>query len=287
MDLITGSSGFIGTNITKQLERDTMMYDIENGMDVRNFEQLVGTCKGFDIDVIHHLAAILGTPETFDYPIQRVIGVNIIGTLNILELAKYHGAKVIYPGMLRIWHNPYAITKGCGQDFVDMYYKHYGVETTILTLTNAYGPGQKTEPYKKIIPTFIMAALRDEPIPVSGSGYQTADLVHVEDVARAFLLAGESELSNGCTIEIGSGNEIRVLDIAFMVRDMCGSESDIVHMPLRIGEDANARIDIDLTDAWNYLAYKPEIELKEGLRKTIKYYEGVIREQDRLLDADN
>lgn len=288
MQLITGSSGFIGTNIIKKLGTNLVIeFDLEDNMDVRNKDQIFGACIGKEVEVIHHLAAILGTPETFDYPIQQVIGVNIIGTINILKLAKWCNAKVVYPGMLRIWHNPYSITKGCGQDFVQMYHKHYGVPTTILTLTNAYGPGQRTEPYKKIIPTFVMAALRNEPLPVAGSGGQTVDLIHVEDVAKAFILAGDSWESNGKEIEIGTGVEMKVYDVAQKVIDMCGSESTIKLIPLRRGEDKFARIKVDTGDAWRYLGFEPEIEFEEGMVETIKYYEEINNDRNRLLDANN
>lgn len=265
--VITGGTGFIGSHLSRMLKKDynIINYDIINGLDIRKPKPVPST------DVIFHLAGILGTPETFTMPQAEIIETNVIGTINMLDIAYDMKAKFLYAGMLRIWHNPYSITKGCAEDYVTMYNKHYELRTTILKLTNVYGPGQRTAPYKKIVPTFVTSALKDEPLYVYGN--QTVDLMHVDDAARAFKIMGESRETDGKILEVGSGIETRVIDLAKMIVKMIGSNSEIVKLPHRLGEDPDSRIKIDTTTAWKIAKFRAEIPLKEGLEETIRYYE--------------
>lgn len=252
-----------------------LVLDIEQGQDITTEENLAKWIGGFEPDIIFHMAGILGTPETFILPQERVVAVNILGTINLLDIAKLFHAKFIYPAVLRIWHNPYSLTKACGEDYVTMYHKHYKLETVALTLANVYGPGQRTTPYKKIIPTFIMAALHDDPLPVSGSGNQTVDMIYVDDVAKAFILAAESPKAIGKQMPIGTGRELTVNEVAEMVIQLTGSKSKIQHTPWRIGEDPESRITIDTSKAEKLLRFKAKIPLEEGLLPTIRYYKKI------------
>lgn len=267
--ICTGGSGFLGSRLIKKLEgegHEVVNFDLDQGWDVRYELSYHEPC-----DVIFHLAGILGTPETFYLPQEEVIRTNILGTINTLNLARRLNSKFVYAGMLRLWHNPYSITKGCAQDYVTMYDKHYHLDTVILTLTNVYGPGQKTEPYKKIVPTFIMNALQGKPLKVYGR--QTVDLIHVDDVAEAFLLA--AKITSDSPLQIGSGREIKVESVAEKIIELTNSNSPIHYLPTRIGEDPLTRITIDSRPAL-MLGFSCQVSLEDGLRETIEYYRGLL-----------
>ena len=280
--LVTGGSGFIGSQLIQLLKvegHQVLNYDLASGSDVTDKQTLKRVVTKFAPKAIFHMAGILGTPETFSLDQEHVIAVNVLGTVNMLDVAKKHDAKFLYPGVLRIWHNPYAITKGCGEDYVMMYHKHYGVKTVTLTLANVYGPGQRTEPYKKVVPTLVTAALKGKPLPVSGSGNQTCDLVHVKDVARAFLLAAESEKATGKRVEIGTGIEMTVNALAEKIIELTGSKCKIEHRPWRLGEDPETRVRIDTSKGEELLGFRPQIPFEEGLPETINYYRRVLNER--------
>lgn len=273
--LVTGGKGFIGNRIIELMGKENnnfLILDLENGQDITDKKNLGKWIGDFQPQIIFHMAAILGTPETFHLPQEKVLAVNVLGTINMLEVARTYHARFIYPALLRIWYNPYCITKGCGEDYVKMYHKHYDVETVTLTLSNVYGPKQRTSPYEKIVPTFTMAALQGKPLLVSGTGNQTVDMIYIDDVAKAFILAAESSEAVGQQIEIGTGIEYMVNEVAEMILELTGSKSEIHHIPWRLGEDPESRIIIHTSKAEKLLAFKAEVALEEGLPPTIQYY---------------
>lgn len=259
-------------------ERDNrfLVLDIEDGQDITDKEKLLRWIGDFKPHIIFHLASILGTTETFDLSPERVLAVNVFGTINMLEIARKYDARFIYSGLQRIWHNPYCISKGCGEDYVIMYHKHYGLETVILILADVYGPGQRTKPYKKIIPTFAIAALQGKPLTVFGTGSQTVDLTYIDDAANALILATESSKAVGQRIEIGTGIETTVNRVAKMIICLTCSKSEIQHGPWRRGEDPETHMKMDVFKAKQLLGFKADVPLDNGLPKTIEYYQKLI-----------
>jgi len=300
--LVTGSSGFIGSHIVDKLLAETnyevLGYDLWFNYDdlrhqlenkrfkfikasILDDEKLEKVAK--NANVIIHLAAILGTSETLEkYNPINVVNVNVIGTLKVLELARKHDniERVIVPSTPDVpWLNPYKITKIAMERFALMYYMYYSVKTVVLKLTNVYGPRERwpegpfSAPYsyQKVVPTFIVNALLNKPLPIFGDGTQRADYIYVEDVANAFVKAINSDKAVGRVIPIGTGRTLSVNELADITIKMTGSKSRKLYLPMRKGEYP-VDIAIDTSPAKTHLKFEAKTNIEEGLRKTIPYY---------------
>ena len=247
--------------------------------DVRDAKALQDVAKGADI--FYHFAALMGTSSRFKQEVFTT-EVNVIGTINACQAALDAGVKYyVYPPRpaLTVWMTPYIITKTAGTQFTQMYHKIYGLPAIGLNIQNAYGPRERAvleaNPYKpgegrKMMATFIEAALKNEPIPVGGDGEQSSDFVFVEDVAEACMLA-PTDAAIGQMIDVGSGINTSVKKVAELIIELTGSKSKIEFHPLRTGEVV-VHTKADLANGKKYLGWEPKVSLREGLLKTIPYY---------------
>lgn len=121
------------------------------------------------------------------------------------------------------------------------------------------------------MPTFIVRALQDKPLPIFGSDHQEADFIYVTDTVMATIKAAESEETEGKIVSIGTGRGTRVIDLAKIIIKLCQSKSKLQFLPMRGGEDPETKV-IAQTAMLKKLKFKPEMKLEEGLRKTIAYY---------------
>jgi len=298
--LVTGSSGFIGSHIVDKLleknyktigvdlwfNRADLSYQLRNP----NFEFVKGSILDetlmknliSDCDAIVHLAAILGTSETIEkYDIIKVIETNILGTAKILKWASQNGVeKVIIPSVPDVpWLNPYRISKSTMEKFALLYNRYYKLNTVVLKLANVYGPRERWPEadfgapynYQKVVPTFIINALKDKPLLIYGDGEQRADYVYINDVVEAFLKALHSEEAVGHVIPIGNGKTTSVNELADMIIRLTGSRSLKKYSSMRKGE-ISLSIYVDTSLAKELLKFKAETDLREGLERTIPYY---------------
>lgn len=284
--LITGGSGFIGSFLVEALIRkgyEVTIFDIDEPKftpnvpfvkeDITNREAVFNACKGFD--VIFHYAGMLGTHETVEraYETARI---NILGTLNIFDAARKYGAMVYYATKPNYWRNPYTITKITAEEFGLMYRDEFQVPVVLLRYFNVYGPRQKTDIFQKAVPTFIIRALKNKPLEIYGDGTQGTDHIYVEDAIEATVRLFESELMPESAVEIGSGIEITVNEIAEKIIQLTGSKSKIIHVPMRRGEVEHTRIQADPSYLRKFLNFKPKYSFEEGLLRTIEYYKKII-----------
>lgn len=296
--LVTGGAGFIGQHVVKALtdaghepiqadQRAVLPLDESRVMlDIRQAERVTEAVAG--CDGVIHLAGLLGTQEMVNNPYPAV-ETNIIGGLNILEALAECKVPACFIGVGNHWmSNTYSITKTTVERFVDMYNRYRGTQVNIVRAVNAYGPGQEPPaPYgrsrvRKIVPTFVSKALRNEPIEIYGDGEQVSDMVHVSDVARA-LVKGLTLASYGNvlpTIEVGPIEHQTVNQVAALVKDLARSQSNIVHVPMRPGETENASVTAD-PQSMERAGINPAdfVPLEDGLAETISFY------RSRLSDA--
>ena len=241
--LVTGSSGFIGRPLRRVLEsQGHTVAPFDHPADICDRDAVLQAVE--DVDAVINLAGVLGTEEIFGAE-YRAVQVNILGALNIYDAAASHNIPVVQIGTGHKGQpNPYAITKAAAED-MGLARAVYGHERIVIVrAVHAYGPGQKAcAPHgrgtvRKIGPTMICRALTGMPIEINGSGEQLIDLVHVDDVAVA--LADGIHAEPGTVIEAGTGKPTSVLDAAHTIIEATGSDSPIVHLPMRRGEPDGA-----------------------------------------------
>ena len=294
--LVTGGAGFIGSHIARAwIDRGARVVVLDNfrtghrrNLDGIGCEFVEGSVEDRDLvrvlvaraDVVHHLAALVSVPESMSEP-YLTQAINVNGTLNILEAARLNPAarvvfsttSAVYGEAQRPIHrednlpepvSPYAISKLTGEYYMALYRAAFGVQTVALRYFNVYGPRQDPKsPYAAAVAIFAERARGNQPITIYGDGGQSRDFVFVEDVVRANLLAAET--GDGI-YNVATGSEITVNELAQRIVAITGSSSSIAHAPERPGDVRNSCGDATRLRS---LGWAPQVELEEGLRRTI------------------
>lgn len=205
--LITGGAGYIGMELTYKLrKRDhtIQVYDIKHGNDIRDYENLHSQMQGMDVCV--HLAAISGFGACDQDP-ARTITTNINGTLNVLAAAKKLDVTVIFTSSIstKAPDRLYSITKKIGEELCSLYGQ------TALRLSNVYGGNNYLEMKKSVISAFI----QDNPLTIYGSGNQSRDFIHVDDVVTAIMAAAKAKTES--PIDVTTGKLTTINEVADIV----------------------------------------------------------------------
>jgi UDP-glucose 4-epimerase len=305
--LVTGSSGFIGGYVTRQLLQrgfTPLCFDRQDkGNRPEGSEFFLGDVWD-DVAVTEamahadgwiHLAGVLGTAETITNP-RPAAATNILGGLNVFQAAAQYKVPGVNIAVGNHWfNNTYSITKSTMERFAKMYNADRDTQITVVRALNAYGPYQVAAPpygpskVKKIMPAFINTSLRGLPIEVYGTGDNRMDMIYVSDVARILVLALEYTEKYGAAstpFEAGTGIAPTVNTIANMVNEICSSEPDkqnwpgINHIPMRAGEKegelviGNPETLLPLKEFDKYV--DDFIELPDGIQETSYYFEELM-----------
>lgn len=293
---VTGSSGFIGGYVVEHLlslGHEVIAFDrheknhYPSGVtkfwgDVRDE---VAIMEAIAIsDGVIHLAGVLGTSETVDNP-RPSIETNIHGSLNVFQACRQYDKKCAYITVGNFFmNNSYAVTKTTSERFAWMFNREHGTKIAVVRTLNAYGPRQKAKPVRKVVPNFIIPALKDEEITVFGDGSQIMDMIHVRDVAdiltRALLVEHDHYVynptqagNNTIKFEAGTGRNTSIQEIAELVIKTVGS-GRIKNVPMRSGEPEGSIVignPATLRDLFD--GEEPSlIQLEEGLEETANYY---------------
>ncbi len=288
---MTGGSGFIGRSVLEELlirGYDVLSLDlIEPPLTVPFMVGDVGDLEtvrkaAARVDAIVHLAAIVSAVEAMERPLDT-FRTNVEGTLNVAEAARREDAKVVYASSVAVYGEPktlpvsedhpvrptnvYGSTKLAGESILLGYSGNYGLPVVSLRFFNVYGPHMKPGPYAGVIYKFLEMLRDGRPLRIEGDGKQTRDFVYVEDVARAVVLALESDETG--VYNVGTGREISILDLARMLSDLTGRDTGLEFAPPRPGDIRRSRADISRI---RKLGWMPAISLEEGLKRTVEWF---------------
>lgn len=294
--LVTGGTGFIGSYVVDNLlERGILPIIFDHRMDTnypKGVSVFLGDTRDFSstneaialCDGVIHLAGVLGTSETINEP-RPAVETNIIGGLNVFQACKNYDKPCSYISVGNYWmNNSYSITKDTAERFAWMFNRELGTKIAVTRALNAYGPRQKHKPVRKIIPNFILPALRDEEITVYGDGSQVMDMIYVKDAADVLVRAlvenhGQyiynpvQGLNKAPKFEAGTGRATTVQEIAELVVKMVG-KGRIKNVPMRQGEPEHSIV-LGNPETLRPLfgGEVPNLTtLEDGLYETIEYY---------------
>lgn len=284
--LILGGDGFIGGYVADEARArglDVTIFDHcrhghRSGVsaflgDIRDPASVHDAVMHADYAI--NLAAILGTQETIRNAVY-CIETNLIGTVNFLDACvptSFHEVRGVQIGIGNYWmDSPYPITKRAGMAFVRMYNKELGTKVAMVRAMHAYGERQKHRPVRKIVPTFIVQALRGEPLSVYGDGEQIVDMIYVGDLAKILLDACTSlNVDYDRVYEAGLGRHLTVNDVARQIIAAAGSSSEIVHLPMRPGEEENAVISAR-SETLEGLGSYDFVRFEDGIKQVVDWY---------------
>jgi UDP-glucose 4-epimerase len=316
--LITGGAGFIGSHLSDAyLERGDEVFIIDD-LSTGSFEnirhlkdhprfhytidsvhnqpvtaELVDQC-----DVIFHLAAAVGVKLIVESPV-RTIETNVRGTETVLALANKKKKKVLVASTSEVYglstqvpfredgnlvmgattkgRWSYACSKAIDEFLALAYWREKKLPTIVVRLFNTVGPRQ-TGQYGMVIPTFVKQALANRPITVYGDGKQTRCFCYVGDIVGALIKLMDNEESVGQVFNIGSNQEISIIDLADKVKQLTNSTSEIVLVPYDEAyeegfEDMPRRVP-DVSKVNQHIGFKPTVDLEGILRSVIAFHSG-------------
>jgi len=304
--IVTGGAGFIGSHIVDglvQMGHQVKVIDnLSNGQlanlndalgqiemvegDVRDLDMLQKEFAGFDF--VLHQAGIGSVAHSVDNPLN-IHQNNTVGTLNVLVAARdNHIKRVVYASSCSIYGDgadvvksetsaaqplsPYALGKYTAELYCRLFYQLYGLETISLRYFNVFGPRQPLSgPYAAVIPKFIVDMLSGKPPVIYGDGEQSRDFVYVEDVVRANLLALSVEVGRGDVMNVASGLDCTLNQLAQEINQNLGQQVRPIYQPARPGDIRRSRADI--TKARAILGYQPQTPLSLGLQHTIAWHQ--------------
>ena len=298
--LITGAAGFLGSALANQLAREGQQVrgldDLSTGNPDSLYEDIHFTRGDVndrpklwtllqDVDCVYHLAARVSVQESVLYP-REYNAVNVGGTVSLMEAMRDVGVRrVVFISSGAVYgdqghqplketaapnpSSPYAVSKLASEYYVRSIGQLWGIETVILRVFNAYGPGQNLPPsHPPVIPNFLRQAIRGGTIVVHGDGSQARDYIFVDDAVRAMVAAATAPNINNTIINVGSGTETSVRALARLAQDLSNSSAEVVYNPR--SDVGVSRMCADLTLAGEKLGYAPRVTLTDGLRLTIE-----------------
>src|SRR5210317_927455 len=276
--MVTGGAGFVGTNLIKRLLKDGhKVVSLDNYSTGKKENEQKG-CTYYDCDirdvvdfsyfmekpdVIYHLAAIARIQPSFKNP-APTLEVGILGTMNILEWVRelenkprmiFAGSSSVHSGKMK---NPYTLSKVVADDLCLLYKKHFEVDVSICRFYNVYGPHQLTEgEYCTVVGIFERQYENQEPLTITGDGFQRRDFTHIDDIVDGLILTSENEKS--CDeIELGRGNNYSINELA----SMFGTKTE--YIDARPGEAKETLCNISVAE--RLIGYEPKVNLEDYIK---------------------
>ena len=306
--LVTGGAGFIGSHLcARLLESGASVICADNFytgskdnilglLDHPHFEVMrhdVTFPLYVEVDEIYNLACP-ASPVHYQYDPVQTTKTSVHGAINMLGLAKRTGAKILQASTSEVYGDPevhpqtedyrgrvnpigprgcYDEGKRCAETLFFDYYRQHSLNIRVARIFNTYGPNMHPND-GRVVSNFIVQALKGEALTLYGDGGQTRSFCYVDDLADGLMRLMNAPDAVTGPINLGNPNEFTILELAELVIEMTGAKSKIVKMPLPQDDPMQRCPDISL--AKDKLGWQPTIQLKDGLAKTIAYFQGVL-----------
>ena len=299
--VVTGGAGFIGSHVVElYVSRGHEVLIVDNlatgkrenlHPKARFFELDIGDPKTAALirderpDVVNHHAAQMDVRKSVADPIFDA-QTNILGTIELLKASRdaqvkkfllvssggaVYGEQEAFPAPEShpTWPvSPYGVSKRSGELYAHFFMAEYGLPFVAFRYANVYGPRQDPHGEAGVVAIFSGKMLRGEPVTVNGDGTQTRDYVYVGDVARMSTLALETDATG--PVNIGTGIETDVNQLAALLLDVSKSKSTVRHGPAKAGEQK--RSVVDMRRAADVFKWRPEVSLRDGLARTVEFF---------------
>lgn len=312
--LITGGSGFIGSNIVEYLLKygakkvrvvDNLLTSSYDNLkkfesnerfeflkgDMRTFEVCVEAVKG--MDVVTHQAALGSVPRSIDTP-HLTNDHNVSGFVNLIQAAKLEGIKrIVYASSSSVYGDdptlpkeedkvgnplsPYAVSKKTMEIYSNVFADLYGMELIGLRYFNVFGPNQSPKgAYAAVIPLFVDGIIENSDVFVNGDGEQSRDFTFIENVVQANILAllTDNEEAVNQLYNVAYGDRYTVNDLFFSIAKLLGSDQKPVYRAERAGDIKHSLA--NTSKAQDLLGYKPLFNLQTGLEISLEYYKNLV-----------
>jgi UDP-glucuronate decarboxylase len=307
--LVTGGAGFVGSHLCDRLLADgAEVLCVDNFFTGRraNVEHLIGH-SGFElmrhdvtfplyveVDRIYNLACP-ASPIHYQHDPVQTTKTSVMGAINMLGLAKRVKAPILQASTSEVYGDPsvhpqpegywgnvnpigirscYDEGKRCAETLFFDYHRQHQLAIKVIRIFNTYGPRMNPQD-GRVVSNFIVQALRGEPITLYGDGLQTRSFCYVDDLVDGMIRLMMSPADVTGPINVGNPGEFTMRELAELIRSLVGSSVELVHQPLP--QDDPRQRQPDITQAQNILGWQPKVSLREGLERTIPYFDAVLR----------
>ncbi|WP_456471069.1 UDP-glucuronic acid decarboxylase family protein [Caminibacter sp.] len=306
--LITGGAGFIGSHLCERLlkegnevicldnfftgSKDNIVHLMNNPY----FEVIRHDIEEpilIEVDEIYNLASP-ASPIHYQKDPVKTVRTNVMGAINVLDIAKRTGARVLQASTSEVYGDPevhpqveeyrgnvnpigpracYDEGKRCAETLFFDYYREYGVDIRVVRIFNTYGPRMAIND-GRVVSNFIIQALKNEDITIYGDGSQTRSFCYVDDLVDGLIKMMKSDIIG--PVNLGNPGEFTIFELAEKIINLINSKSKIIFRPLP--QDDPKQRKPDISKAKKYLNWQPKIGLEEGLAKTIQYFKRKLNE---------
>ena len=306
--MVTGGAGFLGSHLCDRLINkgyDVLCVDNFYTGSKRNIEKLLGNpyfelCRHditfplyLEVDEIYNLACPASPIHYQNDPVQTT-KVNVHGSINMLGLAKRIKAKILQASTSEVYGDPtvhpqpetyhgnvncigprscYDEGKRCAETLFFDYFRQHKLKIKVARIFNTYGPKMHLND-GRVVSNFIVQALCGKPLTIFGKGTQTRSFCYVDDLIDGLVLLMDSDDHVTGPINLGKPGEFTIMELAEKVIELSNSKSEVVFKKLPADDPMQRRPDI--TQARKILEWEPEVELEEGLKRTIAYFDEIL-----------